>query len=126
MTEALKAALDGWFGGVTFWLVLVWVASLWLVPRSCEEPCVTCPWDRDGEKRRRYWTWRVWRAHLEVVIDAMYVVLCAGRVVCDLVLGEATWTLPLFGTFGVLCLKWYLGDLHELDRVRAKRAELSS
>lgn len=36
MTETLKAALDGWFGTLAFWLVLVWLVSLYLVPQSCE------------------------------------------------------------------------------------------
>lgn len=125
MTEALKAALDGWFGDLTFWGVVVWaLLTFFFVPRSCEQPCASCPWDQDGERRRRYWTWRVRTVTLEVLIDAMFVVYCLGRVACDLLLGEATWTLPLLATFGVLCLRWYLGDLRQLDRVRARRAEL--
>lgn len=56
----------------------------------------------------------------------MYVVLLLGRIVCDLVLGEATWTLPVLLVCGVWMLKLYFEDLRELERVRAKAREVGA
>lgn len=124
MTENLKILLDGWWSTASFW-VAVTAFVLWFVaPRSCEAACSTCPWDRDGARRLRYWTWRTRQAHLWVVWDVMIVFWAAGRVVTDVLLDEVAWTLPLIALFGVWVGREYLRDLRELDHVRARRAEL--
>jgi hypothetical protein len=109
-----------------FWGVLLYLVGAFLVPRSCERACSSCPWDQGGEQRRRYWAWRVRLGTLEVILDAGYVVFCLGRVACDLVLAEATWTLPLFAAAGALLTRSYLRDLRELDRVRDRAREVGA
>lgn len=124
--ETLKAALDGWFGSMLFWGVLFYAACAFFLPRSCERPCSNCPWGRSVQHHRWYWELRVHLVSLAVFLDAGFVVLCFGRVTCDLVLGEVAWTLPIFAAVGAYLFWTGLQDLRELDRVRARREELRS
>lgn len=124
--ESVKALLDSsWWNTPQLALgVTAVVLSAVYAPRSCEQGCSSCPWARDTEQRRRFWFWRATAARLWILWDTLVFVTCAGRVTVDLLLDEATWTLPLLAAFGAWVAREWFRDGLDLERVQAKRREL--
>lgn len=126
--QGIKDLLDGYWSDLVFVLTIAAVLSYFYVPDSCEKPVCdeACPWNRDTRKRRRYWVLRVARGRLEVLWDSTIFVWAVGRLTTDLVLGEATWTLPLFALFGAWSARVWVRDARTLETTRAKLKELTS
>lgn len=124
--ELLKNFVDDWWMSLAFPVGIVALVLGFYAPASCAQACSSCPWDRDQRRRRRYWSWCARRAKLWVLWDLVVATGCAVRVVADLVLGEATWTLPFIALLGAFGAREWLKDVKVVERARAELAKLDA